>query len=54
MTLDQFVEKIRSMVTNPNVFAVEGNTVYVLTNSCELLALELDSLKQTFVSREAV
>jgi hypothetical protein len=38
MTLEQFAEKLRTLLTNANGLAVEGNTIYVFTNERELVA----------------
>jgi hypothetical protein len=43
MKLEQFVQKFRHMLANPNVLAVEGNTIYVFTSDCEFLAFHTGS-----------
>jgi hypothetical protein len=39
MTLEQFAEKLRASLGNPNGLAVEGNTIYIFTSDRELIAV---------------
>jgi hypothetical protein len=38
MTLEQFAEELKALLINPRGLVVEGNTIYIFTDDCELLA----------------
>ena len=41
MTLQQFAEKLQSLLANPNALVVSDNTLYIYTKDCELIALHV-------------
>lgn len=39
MTLEQFAEKLKALLINPNGLVVEGNAIYIFTDDRELIAV---------------
>jgi hypothetical protein len=41
MSLHQFAEKLRQVLTNPHVLVVDGNTIYLYTKDRELISFSV-------------
>lgn len=42
MTIEQFVEKLRPMLKNPNAITSDDSVVYIFTDEREVIALDTE------------